>query len=105
LCPKGAALVDFVHSPNRLKYPEVRRPGSDKWERLSWDDAITQIAKHMKADRDANFIEELPDGKVVNRWPSLAVVGSSAVNNEAGYLLSKVSRGMGVVALETQARI
>ena len=24
LCPKGAGLLDFVHSPNRLKYPEVR---------------------------------------------------------------------------------
>jgi formate dehydrogenase major subunit len=105
LCPKGAALVDFVHSPNRLKYPEVREPGSDKWKRISWDDAITRIAKHMKADRDANFVETLADGKIVNRWPTLTIVGSSAVNNEAGYLLSKVARGMGVVAVETQARI
>lgn len=32
LCPKGAGVIDFVHSPNRVKYPEVRRPGSDKWE-------------------------------------------------------------------------
>ncbi len=36
LCPKGAALIDFVHSPNRLKYPEYRAPGSDKWQRISW---------------------------------------------------------------------
>ena len=28
LCPKGAALLDFVHSPSRLKYPEVREPGA-----------------------------------------------------------------------------
>ncbi|MCH2968098.1 hypothetical protein K3W39_14745, partial [Listeria monocytogenes] len=24
LCPKGAGLLDYIHSPNRLKYPEVR---------------------------------------------------------------------------------
>ena len=45
LCPKGAALIDFIHSPNRLKYPEYRAPGSDKWVRMSWDDALTRITK------------------------------------------------------------
>ena len=34
LCPKGAALLDFVKSETRLtKYPMVRKPGSDKFER------------------------------------------------------------------------
>src|SRR5882672_10740363 len=27
LCPKGAGLIDFVHSESRLKYPEYRAPG------------------------------------------------------------------------------
>ena len=27
LCPKGAALHDFVKAPTRLKYPMLRRPG------------------------------------------------------------------------------
>lgn len=35
-------------------YPEYRAPGSDKWQRLSWDEAMTRIAKLMKEDRDAN---------------------------------------------------
>jgi formate dehydrogenase major subunit len=39
LCPKGAGLIDFIHSPNRLQYPEYRAPGSDEWKRISWDDA------------------------------------------------------------------
>jgi formate dehydrogenase major subunit len=105
LCPKGAALVDFVRSPNRLKYPEVREPGSNQWKRISWDESFSRIARHMKADRDANFVERNAKNEIVNRWPTLAVLASSAVNNEAGYLLSKVSRGTGVVALDTQARI
>ena len=33
LCPKGAALLDFVHSETRVKYPMYRKPGSDKFER------------------------------------------------------------------------
>lgn len=57
LCPKGAGLVDFIHSESRLKYPEYRAPGSDKWQRISWDDAFTRIAKLVKEDRDANFIK------------------------------------------------
>src|ERR1700741_2165650 len=35
LCPKGAGLLDFVHSPNRLKFPEIREPGANEWKRVS----------------------------------------------------------------------
>ncbi len=58
LCPKGAGVLDYIHSENRLQYPEYRAPGSDKWQRISWDDAIERIARLMKQDRDANFIEK-----------------------------------------------
>src|SRR5262249_48007605 len=34
LCPKGAGLLDFVHSPNRLKFPEYRAPGAKEWTRI-----------------------------------------------------------------------
>ncbi|MFI5143436.1 MAG: twin-arginine translocation signal domain-containing protein, partial [Thermoanaerobaculales bacterium] len=48
LCPKGASLLDFVHSPQRLKYPEYRKPGSDHFERVSWEFALDRIARLMK---------------------------------------------------------
>src|SRR6202000_1176375 len=64
LCPKGAGLLDFVHSPNRLRHPELREPGSTEWKRVSWDDAMGRLVKMMKADRDANFIAKNADGKV-----------------------------------------
>ncbi|HAK48560.1 MAG TPA: sulfate ABC transporter substrate-binding protein [Salmonella bongori] len=67
LCPKGAGLLDYVHSEDRLRYPEYRAPGSDKWQRISWDDAFSRIAALMKADRDANFIEKNEQGVTVNR--------------------------------------
>ena len=65
LCPKGAGLLDFVHSKNRLKYPEVREPGSKEWKRIGWDEAFTRIAKLVKEDRDANFIAKNADGVTV----------------------------------------
>lgn len=105
LCAKGAGLLDMVHSPNRLKYPEVREPGSSEWKRISWDEAYTRIAKHMKADRDANFIEKNAGGTTVNRWNSFGFLVTSAASNEASYLTVKFLRSLGVVALDTQARI
>jgi formate dehydrogenase major subunit len=105
LCPKGAGLLDMVHSPNRTLYPEYRAPGSNEWRRLSWDDAFTRIAKLVKDDRDKNFIAKNEDGDVVNRWLSTGLLASSAATNEAGYITSKVARGLGMVAIDTQARI
>lgn len=105
LCPKGAGLKDMIHSANRLKWPEVREPGSNEWKQISWVDAIDRIAKHMKADRDANFVAQNKDGVTVNRWQSTAFLASSATSNEAGYLTVKVLRSLGVTSLDTQARI
>ena len=105
LCPKGAALIDFIHSPNRLKYPEYRAPGSDKWERMSWDDALTRITKLMKADRDANFVEKTDDGKTVNRWLTTGMLAASASSNEVGYITHKTVRSMGMLAFDNQARV
>ena len=66
LCPKGAALIDFIHSPSRLKYPEYRAPRSNEWQRITWEDALDRIARLMKQDRDANFVEKTAEGLTVN---------------------------------------
>ncbi len=63
LCPKGAGLLDMIKSPHRLKQPEYRAPGSDQWQAISWDEALTKIARLMKDDRDANFIVEERQGR------------------------------------------
>jgi len=104
LCPKGAGLLDFVHSPNRLKYPEYRAPGSDKFVRISWDEAFDRIARLMKDDRDKNFIAKNADGATVNRWLSTGFLAASASSNETGYLTHKVVRNLGILAFDNQAR-
>ena len=105
LCPKGAGLLEMIHSENRLKFPEVREAGSSEWKRISWDEAITRIATHMKADRDANFKTTNEAGVTVNHWPTVGFLASSAASNEAGYISHKVLRGLGVIGIDTQARI
>ena len=105
LCPKGAGLIDFIHSKSRLTHPEYRAPGSDKWQRITWDDALDRIAKLLKADRDANFIEKNTDGLTVNRWLSTGMLAASASSNEVGYLTHKVMRSLGVLAFDNQARV
>jgi len=105
LCPKGASLIDFIHSESRLLAPEYRAPGSNEWTKISWDDALNRIAKLMKQDRDANFIEKSADGKVVNRWLSTGMLAASASSNEVGYLTHKTVRSMGMLAFDNQARV
>jgi formate dehydrogenase major subunit len=105
LCPKGAGLLDFVHSSNRLKYPEVRAPGSNEWTRISWEDAFDRIARHMKDDRDKNFEAKNKEGVTVNRWLSTGFLAASASSNETGYLTHKVVRSLGILAFDNQARV
>ena len=105
LCPKGAGVMDMIQSPNRVHYPQVREAGSNEWKRISWDEALTRVATHMKKDRDANFIKTNDKGVTVNRWNTTGFLISSASSNESSFLSVKVARGLGMVALDTQARI
>ena len=50
LCPKGRHLVDYIYSPDRLKYPMKRVNGG--WERISWDEALDTIAQKLKQIKD-----------------------------------------------------
>jgi len=105
LCPKGSAAIDYIRSKSRVKYPMYRKPGTDKFERVSWDFAMERIAKLMKEDRDANFIEKNKDGVTVNRWTTTAFLSGSSLTNEGGWLTYKVARGLGMLQIENQARI
>lgn len=105
LCPKGAGVVDYINSETRLRYPEYRAPGSDKWQRISWEEAYTRIARLMKDDRDANFVATNAQGVTVNRWATTSMLCSSAASNETGIIDNKFARGLGMVAVENQARL
>ncbi len=104
LCPKGAGLLDFVHSETRTKYPMYRAPGSSEFKRVSWDWALDRIARLMKEDRDKNFVAT-DQGVTVNRWITTGFLGASAATNETAYLTYKVVRSTGALAFDNQARV
>ena len=104
LCSKAQSIAQLSNDPKRLKTVQYRAPNSDKWEEKSWDWAMAEIAKRVKATRDATFKEK--DGDIaVNRTESIAWLGGAANNTEDCYLAAKFSRALGVVYLEHQARI
>ena len=105
LCPKGATLRDDITHTNRILTPKVRRPGSDRWEDISWDDAIARIARHIKTTRDRTFVAKNAKGQVVNRAPGIAWIGGCTDTNEFNYLQWKAITAFGVPYRDSQARV
>ncbi len=105
LCPKGSSLYHDILNDRRLLIPEVRRPGSDKWEPIAWDQAFEEIGRHIKTVRDQTFISTDPQGRTVNRLESIAWNGGCTDTNEFNYLVVKTMRSMGLTYIENQARV
>jgi len=59
LCAKGHALIDQLYRPDRLKYPmrRVGKKGEGKFKRITWDEALTEIAAALKKYRDEGHPE------------------------------------------------
>jgi formate dehydrogenase major subunit len=105
LCPKGASLEQEIVNDRRLLKPQVRRPGSDHWEDIGWDQALDEISRRVKATRDATFVEKDSRGRIVNRCEGIAWNGGCTDTNEFNYLVVKTMRSLGVCYLENQARV
>jgi formate dehydrogenase major subunit len=105
LCPKGASLQQDIVNDRRLTKPQIRRPGSDRWDDISWDQAVDEIARRIKKTRDDTFIEKDANGRTVNRLETIAWAGGCTDTNELNYLVVKTMRSLGVVGLENQARV
>lgn len=113
LCSKGAAMRATHASDQRAKKPLYRAPGSDRWQEISWDEAIDKIAKKVKQVRDTTWIatekEKDKDGREVewkvNRTDALAFMGGAQNTNEECYLFSKMARLFGTAYVEHQARL
>jgi formate dehydrogenase major subunit len=105
LCPKGSSLYQDILNDRRLVKPEVRRPGSDHWEDISWEQAFNEIARHIKKTRDETFITTDPQFRTVNRCESIAWNGGCTDTNEFNYLVVKTMRSFGLTFIENQARV
>jgi formate dehydrogenase major subunit len=105
LCPKGAAIYQLHKNPNRATKVLHRKPGARKWEEVELEWAMDRVAELVKKTRDATFVERLPDGRLVNHTLGILALGGATLDNEWNHIQQKLMRGLGVVAIENQARI
>jgi formate dehydrogenase major subunit len=108
LCVKGISMFATHTSANRLTTPRYRAPGSDRWEDISWDDAIARVAQKVRKTRDATWIatEKVGDKEVpVNRTDAIGFMGGAQNTNEECYLFQKAARLLGLAYVEHQARL
>ncbi len=105
LCPKGAATYQLIKNPNRATKVLHRKPGAADWQEVELDWAMDRIAQLVKKTRDETFVERLEDGTLINQTTAIFSLGGATLDNEWNHLQQKLMRGLGVVAIENQARI
>jgi formate dehydrogenase major subunit len=105
LCPKGAAIFQLHVNPNRPTQVLHRAAGAADWEVWDLERAMNRIAELVKKTRDETFIEKLPNGKLVNMTPAIFSLGGATLEVEFNHVHQKLMRGLGIVAIENQARI
>ena len=105
LCPKGAAIYQLHKNPNRPTKVLHRKPGASEWEEVELQWAMDRVAQLVKKTRDDTFIETLPSGKRVMMTPAIFHLGGATLDNEFNHVAQKFCRGLGIVAIENQARI
>jgi len=133
LCVKGISMFATHASPQRLTKPQYRAPGSDRWQEISWDDAIARVAQKIRKTRDETWIAtekvSAPDLSVdrasserlesaprfipheglrdvpVNRTDAIGFMGGAQNTNEECYLFQKAARLLGMPYVEHQARL
>jgi formate dehydrogenase major subunit len=105
LCPKGAAVFQLHVNPNRLTKVLHRAPGATQWEEWDLDRAMDRVAELVKKTRDETFIERDTSGKILNMTPSIFSLGGALLDDEWNHIHQKLMRGLGIIAIENQARI
>jgi formate dehydrogenase major subunit len=104
LCAKGASMLTMTRNEHRLKKPLYRAPGSTKWEEKSWEWTFEQIASRVKKVRDKDLIMKNEKGQTVNRLESMFFIGTSHADNEECAAAIQMTRGLGIVHVDHQAR-
>jgi formate dehydrogenase major subunit len=113
LCPKGAASFQLAVNPLRSTKALYRKPGGTAWEPIELNKAMDMIAERVKQTRDETFVETITakdaEGKDVqkrvNHTLAIFSLGGATMDNEWNYVQAKLMRGLGVAAIENQARI
>jgi len=93
-CVKGRFGWDFVHHPDRLTKPLVRRAKGGPLEEVEWDEALDLVATRLKTIKD----ESGP--------AAFGAFTSAKCTNEENYVLQKLTRAvMGTNTIDHCARL
>ncbi len=80
LCVKGRFGYDFIHHPDRLTKPLIKKGG--RFNEATWEEALDVVSK------------KLLDVKEKNGPDSIFVLTSARCTNEENYLLQKLTRAV-----------
>jgi predicted molibdopterin-dependent oxidoreductase YjgC len=80
LCVKGRYGFDFIHSPERLTKPLIKKDG--EFVESSWDEALDLVANKFNEIKDAHGSD------------SLGVFTSARMSNEENYIAHKFTRAV-----------
>lgn len=93
LCAKGRFGFDFIHSPERLKWPLIRKEKGAPLQRATWEEAFDLVAARLSEIKEKNG----PD--------SVGGLSSARCTNEENYLFQKLFRaGLGTNNIDHCAR-
>jgi DMSO reductase family type II enzyme molybdopterin subunit len=94
-CQKGACFSEVMYGSERITYP-MRRAGArgeGKWERVSWDEALTNIADSMidavQSHGPESIIHEFGTGEggvvhgAIPSWRLTRLLGGTVLDNNA----------------------
>jgi len=101
LCAKGNAGMWYSYDPDRILYPlkRVGARGEGKWKRISWDEALNEVAGRMREVLDKGEPNEIAikagrnrSGGALQRF--MATLGSATVLNHTSVCESSKKIGM-----------
>ncbi len=105
LCPKGSNTFQLNINPHRIKHVLYRAPYATQWEQRPLEWAMERIARLTMEAREKGFVEER-DGTKLAHMTNVMSLGGATMDNEENYLIKKFfGGGLGMVAIENQARI
>jgi len=81
VCAKGALLGPTVDTPDRVRFPLLRQPRADVFQRASWDESLDFVADRFRQIIDRHG----PD--------AVAFYGSGQLDSETAYLACKLFKG------------
>jgi DMSO reductase family type II enzyme molybdopterin subunit len=91
-CQKGACFSERMYDPARVKWPlkRVGERGSGKWQRVSWDQALSEIADSMID----TIVDEGPDRVIWDLGPGISLGTQTAGQARLRVLLDSTSLDM-----------